>query len=111
MRTELKEERERLVAKLIVAEEGKRVSEAALKENDTMWEQLFNTKITELQSQCADALQLHSSRIQSADDDSGAAESLEKEEYVHTRALLTAKDDLEETVMTAEDDLEEIDNA
>ena len=102
MEKEFKEERERLVAKLIVAEEGKRVSEAALKENDVMWEQLFNTKITELQSQCADALQLHSSRIPKADGDSGAAQSLEKEECVHQEAL---------SMRTADGELEEIDDA
>ena len=67
MEAEFKEERERLVAKLLVSEEGKRVAEAALKENDVMWEQLFNTKMTELQAQCADALQLHSTRVHSAD--------------------------------------------
>jgi hypothetical protein len=97
MEKEFKEERERLVAKLIVAEEGKRVSEAALKENDAMWEQLFNTKITELQSQCADALQLHSSRIRPADDESGEAQGLENDECVPVGelAMSTADGQLE----------------
>ena len=56
--TEFKAECERLVGKLLTAEEGRRAAEAASKENDAMWEQLFSSKISELQAKCADALQL-----------------------------------------------------
>ena len=64
MEAEFKEERERLIRKMMAAEEGKRVSEAACKENDAMWEQLFETKMRELQSTCADALRLQNASRQ-----------------------------------------------
>jgi hypothetical protein len=94
MEVEFKEERERLVAKLMTSEEGKRVAEAALKENDVMWEQLFNTKMTELQAQCADALLLHSSRVHPAADTIGKSQFSEPENGAAATGLSVADGEL-----------------
>jgi hypothetical protein len=58
--SEFQEERGRLIEKIMKSEEAKRAAEAALKENDSMWETLFNTKMKELQAQFAEAIKMKS---------------------------------------------------
>lgn len=74
MESEFKGERERLVGKLLTADEGRRAAEAACKENDAMWEQLFNSKISELQAKCADALQMRSMQMSGSCGDKAVGE-------------------------------------